>query len=225
MIVNLYVKDEMGMGQTYVAPDPHFVSSVALFASSLPWNKFSKFFERKKMVNLSGHEHLILLRLVALQELLALDDDSLLRWAKHQLYLFSFMQPDFQPKLPTVELLKEFRNSFDKVGLLKPFRKQCQRLITEHENRLPPLNHEESIPRAEISGTNISAKYSYSKKKVSDTKIDLPNLPLGGTSSCPNCGSVNVIQLKPTQEESTLPDVKFSKCRFCGNVFRETKTQ
>jgi len=150
----------MGQGQSYVAPDPHFVSSVALFASSLPWEKFRKFFEKKKLVNLSGNEQLILLRLLALQELLALDDDSLLRWAKHQLYLFSFMQPEFQPKLPTVELLREFRKSFDKVGLLKPFRKQCQKLVTEHESRLPPINVEENI-----NNTILSAKYSYQKKK------------------------------------------------------------
>ncbi|MGK0272453.1 MAG: DNA-directed RNA polymerase subunit M/transcription elongation factor TFIIS [Cocleimonas sp.] len=218
--VDFYVRDEMGKGQSYVAPDPHFVSSIALFASSLPWDKFRKFFERKKMVNLSANEQLILLRLVALQELLTLDDDSLLRWAKHQLYLFSFMQPDYQPKLPTVELLQEFRREFDKVGLLKPFRKQCQRLISEHESRLPPLNYEESIS----NNTTISAKYAFQKKKVSDTKVDLPNLPVNSDSACPNCGSVNVIRLMPSQEASTLPEINFSKCRFCGNTFREKKS-
>ena len=217
MSVDFYVREEMGKGDSYVAPDPHFVSSVALFASSLPWDKFKKFFERKKMANLSANEQLILLRLVALQELLALDDDSLLRWSKHQLYLFSFMQPDFQPKLPTVELLQEFQKNFDQVGLLKPFRKQCQRLITEHESRLPPLNYEESTS----SLSSSKNKYSIPQKKVSDVKIDLPNLPVNSDSSCSNCGSANIISLKPSQEASTLPNIKFSKCRFCGNVFRE----
>lgn len=216
--MDFYVRDEMGKGESYVAPDPHFVSSVALIASSLPWSKFRKFFERKQMVNIGANEQLILLRLVALQELLALDDDSLLRWAKHQLYLFSFMQPDFQPKLPTVELLREFRKEFDSVGLLKPFRKQCQRLITEHEARLPPLNYEESV-----SGTStISAKYSLAKK-AKETKVELSNRPVNSDSSCPNCGSANVISLKPSQEASTLPNIKFSKCRFCGNVYRQRK--
>ena len=158
--MNFYVKDGVGEGQSYVAPDPHFVSSVALFASSLPWEKFRKFFEKKKIVNLSGNEQLILLRLIALQEFLALDDESLLRWAKHQLYLFSFMQPEFQPKLPTIELLQEFRRSFDKVGLLKPFRKQCQKLITEHESRFPPIKVNE-----ERNNKTLSAKYIAQKKK------------------------------------------------------------
>ena len=215
--MNFYVAEDMGKGKSYVAPDPHFVSSVALFASSLPWAKFKSFFEKKKLVNLSGNEQLILLRLIALQEVLTLDDDALLRWAKHQLYLFSFMQPDFQPKLPTVELLREFRTAFDKVGLLKPFRKQCQRLITEHETRLPPLNKDEGIPAPSF----LSNKPVVAKKKISDTKVDLPNLPANNGVSCPNCGSQNVIKLKPSQEASSLPNISFSKCRFCGNTFRD----
>lgn len=218
--MDFYVREGMGEGQSYVAPDPQFVSSIALFASSLPWSKFRKFFERKKMVNLTSNEQLILLRLVALQELLTLDDESLLRWAKHQLYLFSFMQPDFQPKLPTVQLLQEFRKKFDEVGLLKPFRKQCQRLITEQDSRLPPLNYEESIS----DKSTLTAKYASPKKKVSDTEVDLPNLSASNDqSTCPNCGSMNVIKLKPSQEASTLPNIQFSKCRFCGNVFRQKK--
>lgn len=155
-----YVKEDMGQGSAYVAPDPQFVSTVALFASSLPWDKFRKFFQKKKIVNISDNEQLILLRLIAMQDVLALDDESLLRWAKHQLYLFSFMQPDFQPKLPTVELLAEFRKNFDKAGLLKPFRKQCQRLITEHQANLPLKCLEE-----EVSNNTLTAKYSLQKKK------------------------------------------------------------
>ncbi len=216
--MNLYVSEGMGKGGSYVAPDPHFVSTVALFSSSLPWDRFKKFFETKKMVNLSGNEQLILLRLIALQEFLCLDDEALLRWAKHQLYLFSFMQPDFQPKLPTKELLNEFRVSFDKVGLLKPFRKQCHRLIAEHDNRLPPINADESVATATLLEAH---KKQISRQKVSDTKVDLPNLPTNSDLACPNCGSQNVIKLKPSQEASTLPNIRFSRCRFCGNTFRD----
>ena len=96
-------------------------------------------------MNLSGTEQLILLRLIALQELLCLNDDALLKWSKHQLYLFSFMQADFQPRIPSKELVVEFRSKFDKIGLLKPFRKQCQRLISEHESRYPPIISDEKI--------------------------------------------------------------------------------
>ncbi len=216
--MNLYVADEMGKGNSYVAPDPHFISTIALFSSSLPWARFKKFFDTKKMVNLSGNEQLILLRLIALQEILCLDDESLLRWAKHQLFLFSFMQADFQPKLPTQELLKEFRSAFDEVGLLKPFRKQCQRLITEHDSRLPSFDVDEDVATAALF---LSKEKPAGRHRVSDTKVDLPNLPAHNEGDCPNCGSHNVIKLKPSQEVSSLPDIRFLRCRFCGNTFRE----
>jgi len=219
--VNLYTAEEMGKGQSYVAPDPHFVSTVALYSSSLPWDRFKTFFETRKMVNLSGDEQLILLRLIALQELLCLDDEDLLRWSKHQLYLFSFMQPDFKPKLPTVNLLREFRREFDKVGLLKPFRKQCQRLIAEHDNRFPPLNADENIETSSLISKKQKTPKSIYQKKISDTKVDLPNVDNNSDCACPNCGSLNVIKLKPSQEASSLPDIRFSRCRFCGNTFRQ----
>lgn len=210
----------MGKGSSYVAPDPHFISMIVLFSSSLPWNRFKKFFEAKKMINLSGGEQLILLRLIALQEVLCLEDRALLKWTKHQLYLFSFIQPDFQPKLPTKELLVEFREEFDKVGLLKPFRKQCLRLISEHENRFPPIDLDESLSTAKLLRKKNSAR-GFSSRKVSDTTVDLPNLKNSTNTSCPNCGSKNVVKVKPTQAESSLPDIRFSRCRFCGNTFRD----
>ncbi len=218
--MNLYATEEMGKGESYVAPDPHFISTISLLASSLPWEKFEKFFETKKMVKLKASEHLILLRLVALQELLCLNDDELLKWAKHQLYLLSFMQVDFQPRIPTKELLKEFRTNFEKVGLLKPFRRQCLRLINEHEQRFPPLDSEVSSLiglEPDNMQQNSQAKY----RLVSDTKVDLPNIHNTSDCSCPNCGSKNVLKLNPSQEASTLPNISFSRCRFCGNTFRD----
>ncbi len=206
----------MGQGESYVAPDPHFISSISLFASSLPWEKFEKFFEKKRLVNLPGDEQLILLRLLALQELLCLDDDELLTWAKHQLYLFSFMQTGFKARLPSKELLIEFRVKFDKVGLLKPFRKQCQRIIQEHENRFPPLLKSKG-DKSKQTTQEKSNKY----RKASDLKVDLLNIENGSDTTCPSCGSHNVIRLMPSQEASTLPDINFSRCRFCGHTFRD----
>ena len=195
----------MGHGDAYVAPDSHFISSIAIFSSSLPWEKFELFFEKRKLVNLSGSEQLILLRLIALQELLCLNDDALLKWAKHQLYLFSFMQPSYTPRMPTKALLVEFRKKFDEVGLLKPFRKQCQKIIQEHESRFPPIV------------TNVKTNH----REVSDTKVDLPNIENNSDTECPSCGSQNVVRLTPSQEASTLPSINFSRCRFCGNTFRD----
>lgn len=214
--MDLHVTNKMGQGESYVAPDPHFISSISLFASSLPWEKFEKFFEKKRLVNLPGDEQLILLRLLALQELLCLDDDELLTWAKHQLYLFSFMQTGFKARLPSKELLIEFRVKFDKVGLLKPFRKQCQRIIQEHENRFPPLLKSKG-DKSKQTTQEKSNKY----RKASDLKVDLLNIENGSDTTCPSCGSHNVIRLMPSQEASTLPDINFSRCRFCGHTFRD----
>ena len=187
-------------------------------ASSLPWDRFKKFFAVKKLVNLSANEQLILLRLVALQEILCLNDDALLRWAKHQLYLFSFMQPDFQPKLPSKQLLVEFRDAFDKIGLLKPFRRQCQKIIAEHDNRLPPINVEESVTTTSLV---TSTKNETKKIAVSASKVNMQKVKSKSEVCCPNCGSKNVIKLKPEQEASSLPNIRFSRCRFCGNTFRD----
>lgn len=218
MKLNLNVAEEIGQGDSYIAPDPHFISSISLFASSLPWAKFEKFFESKKIVNLSGSEQLILLRLIALQELLCLDDDSLLRWAKHQLYLFSFMQPNYKARLPTKALLVEFRKGFDKIGLLKPFRKQCQKIIQEHETRYPPLKKTTKVAGPYTASIQVKSK---KHRVVSDRKVDLLNLENSSQLSCPSCGSQNVVQVKSSQEASTLPNIFFSRCRFCDNTFRE----
>lgn len=209
--MDLDATTKMGQGNCYVAPDPHFISSISLFASSLPWDKFERFFEKKKLVDLNGAEQLILLRLIALQELLCLNDDDLLSWTKNQLYLFSFMQTGYKARLATKELLVEFREKFDKIGLLKPFRKQCQRIIQEHENRFPPLKSTATTNKA------VDSKH----RLVSDTKIDLPNIESSSDLNCPSCGSKNVVKLTPSQEASSRPDIKFSRCRFCGNIFRE----
>ena len=151
-------------------------------------------------------EQLILLRLIALQEFLCLNDDALLKWAKQQLHLFSFMQPSYTPRMPTKTLLVEFRKKFEEVGLLKPFRKQCQKIVQEHESRFPPI----------LSNTNSK------HRMVSDTKVDLPNMGNSSDAACPNCTSRNIVRLTPRQEEaSSLPSISFCRCRFCGNTFRD----
>lgn len=214
--MNLYQVEKMGEGNSYIAPDPHFIGSILLFANSLPWAKFEKFFETKKLVAINATEQLTLLRLVALQEILCINDDALLKWTKNQLYLFSFIQPDFNPRLPSAKLLNEFRSQFDEVGLLKPFRKQCQRLIREQETRLPPISVDN-----ETEANTLQSKYEYNAYKVTDIKVDLLNIESSSERTCPNCGSHNIIQLAPSQVASSLPNIRFSRCRFCGNTFRD----
>ena len=218
--MNLFVAEEMGKGNAYVAPDSHFISFISVLADKLPWAKFVKFFETRSLVNISVDDHLVLLRLLALQELLCLDDESLLRWAKHQLFLFSFMQPTFQAKIPVRDLLNEFRSKLDKQGLLKPFRKQCQKLLEEHEKSFPvlsPLVEDDDT----VDVTFISADKAPRKIRIESPQEGRYSRYNDPASVCTNCGSSNVIHLKPSQEASTLPDISFLRCQFCGNTFRK----
>lgn len=215
--LNLFVAEEMGKGSAYVAPESNFISSVSVLSKNLPWAKFKKFFATKKLVNISVDEHLVLLRLLAIQELLCLDDESLLRWSKHQLFLFGFMQPTFEPKLPMSDLLVDFRSGLDGHGLLKPFRKQCHSLLEDHENSFPLL---ETIEDETVDVTFISSDNSPRNIKITDVKENFYNEKSTSSRACTNCGSENVINLKPSQEQSTLPEISFSRCQFCGNTFR-----
>ena len=216
--LNLFVAEEMGKGSAYVAPDSHFISSVSVLSNNLPWAKFIKFFNTKSLVNISAEDHLVLLRLLALQELLCLDDESLLRWAKHQLSLFGFMQPSFQAKVPISDLLSEFRLELDKQGLLKPFRNQCHKLLEAHEKSFPTLSLVENDDTVDV--TFISANKAPKKIRIESTQETQYSAENTTGIECSNCGSSNVIHLKPSQEASSLPDITFSRCQFCGNTFR-----
>jgi len=228
--VNLYHVEQVGKGNSYVAPDPYFISLVLLFSSNLPWAKFESFFKTKKLLNMNASEQLTILRLIALQELLCISDEALLNWTRNQFYLFRFIHPEFKPKLPSLALLNEFRSKLDDIGLLKPFRKQCQRLIKEQENSFPPLldelktNTDASTTSTDTDVPPVKLSY-YNAYKVSDVKVDLLNLESSSGSSCPNCGSYNVIKLAPSQVASSLPNISFSRCRFCGNTFRDNYTR
>ena len=61
LTLNLFVAEEMGKGNAYVAPDSHFISSVSVLADNLPWAKFKKFFDTKSLVSISVEDHLMIL--------------------------------------------------------------------------------------------------------------------------------------------------------------------
>ncbi len=242
-----FVDNDMQFGETYIAPDPDFISAISFFSSSLPWDRFKTFFDSRKLVGLNGEEQLTLLRFLAVQELLCLDDQDLLRWLKNQFYLFSFLQPDFKPRLPTIALLKQFRSELDKIGLLEPFRKHCQHIIAEHGQRFPAIKPlKQHMTKVEMEKQNSSP----GEKKEHENTIDFSQSLLSKTrdfikkspaifgsvpspsmkdasmqkrhgKSCENCGSFDFIRLKSSQEESSLPAIRFIRCRVCGNTTRE----
>ena len=242
-----FVVNEKQFGETYIAPDPDFISAISFFSSSLPWDRFKIFFDARKLVGLNGDEQLTLLRFLAVQELLCLDDQDLLRWLKNQFYLFSFLQPVFKPRLPTLELLKQFRSELDNIGLLEPFRKHCQHIIAEHGQRFPeikPLQETTLKPETgnkdggsekqnqdekgiDFSQSLLSKTRDFIKKSpsifgsVPSPSMKEPSMQEIPDRSCENCGSFDFIRLKSSQEESSLPAIRFIRCRICGNTTRE----
>lgn len=226
--MNLFEAKEKGLEGSYIAPDPLFISAISLFSNSFPWKRFKTFFNSKKLLGLSADEQVTLLRFLAIQELLCLDDKALLSWLKHQFYLFNFLQPDFKPRLPTLELFQKFRAELDNIGLLLPFRKQCQHIIEEHGKRFPELNLQtkqqgDNVDRdypEKSSGSMLSEANPRNNQQVTDKKVDFHTVHKHANVSCENCGSQNIVSLKSTQEPSSLPDIRFMKCRFCGHTFR-----
>lgn len=243
--MDLFEAKEKELEGAYIAPDPLFISAISLFSRSLPWQRFNRFFKSKKLVGLTGGEQLILLRFLAIQELTCLNDRALLVWLKNQFYLFNFLQPDFKPRLPTIELLQEFRSELDTIGLLLPFRKQCQHIIQEHGKRFPEITINLKAPSIENdSGISIELKTALMPDNntrkaagqhliqnhdsinpqetqfITDKKVEIHNVMNHSDRCCEKCGSHNVIKMKSSQLESSLPSIRFLRCRFCGHTFR-----
>ncbi len=245
--MDLFEVKEKELEGAYIAPDPLFISAISLFSRSLPWARFNRFFTTKKLVGLTGDEQLILLRFLAIQELICLDDKALLVWLKNQFYLFNFLQPEFKPRLPTIELLQEFRLELDTIGLLLPFRKQCQHIIQEHGKRFPEINLNLTAPSIK-NDTGVDMKFKTAlmpdsserkaveqqasldkqavlsqqeeTRSVTDKGVEIHNVMNHSGTSCVKCGSHNVINTKSAQIESSLPNIRFLRCRFCGHTFR-----
>lgn len=233
-----FIAEGKSSGDAYQAPDPQFISAVSLFNKSLPWERFKKFFQSRRFLGLKDTEQLILLRLLALQEYLCLDDVLLLRWLKHQFYLLSFLQPDFHPKMPTEALYRQFRTELDAIGLLEPFRKHCHHIIHEHEKRQSRVDftfdttftqHRQKPSSAQgdeahnvhFSASLIPEKESPIDGKVADSNPDIHNLDTFNGVFCEKCGSQNVVRIKPSVEASRAPTIRFLRCRFCGHTFRD----
>lgn len=240
-----FVSENDGVDGSYKAPDPDFISAISLFSSSLPWDRFKKFFKSGKLLDLSGDEQLILLRFIAVQELLCLNDADLLRWLKNQFYLFSFLQPGYKPRLPTLELLKRFRTELDNVGLLEPFRKHCQHIIQEHAQRFPAINKNPELKPNQDADKNKTYSegrirpdkdenhIDFNQSLISKTRDFIRDFSSSQTNKieqfdiqgikngcCENCGSSDFVKLKTSQKESSLPAIRFIRCRMCGNTYR-----
>jgi len=197
--------------EVYIAPDPRFISTLMVFAKGFPWGKFLQFFREKQLVSCSAEDQVFLLRLLAVQEMLCMDDEALLKWVKHQFQLISFLHIGYKARVPSIDLLVEFRTVINDVGILGPFRKQCQKQIVMY-------------------GENIGLELKQKKSMVDSSSwgsqrvIGLKNedLELNSESkwiSCPVCESQNINKVLPPHWAGAQ-DGDWCRCRFCGNKFK-----
>jgi len=196
----------------YIAPDPRFISTLMVFAKGFPWGKFLQFFREKELVSYSAEDQIFLLRLLAVQEMLCLDDEALLKWVKHQFQLSNFLHIGYKPKVPSLEQLVEFRTVIDAVGILSSFRKQCQKLIIMHGENL-------SVDLKQKALLSDSSSRWGSQRVIGLKNEDAEQNSESKWISCPICESQNINKVLPPHWAGAQ-DGDWCRCRFCGNKFK-----
>jgi len=197
------------MENAYIAPSPRFITTLSIFSKGFPWDKFLQFFKDKKIIACDAEDQIFLLRLLAVQELLCIDDEELLTWAERQFLLIGFLHMGYKANIPSLELLTHFRTTLDAVGILSPFRQQCQKLITLHDQRYPERTTTYSISSFLDSGLQPLAEDE--SESETDPKVAKKNV-------CPICNSKYIKKIPP-QYGINLTQKNWYQCHFCGNKF------
>jgi hypothetical protein len=194
----------------YTAPDPRFITTLLLFSKGFPWDKLLQFFRDKELVSCPAEDQIFLLRLLAVQEFLCLNDEELLKWTKHQFQLIGFLHMGYKANIPSPELLAHFRATLDEVGILASFRKQCQKLIIMHDDKHIDKNEKQLISEASNWGSQriIGVKIEECESEKDAKWI-----------SCPVCKSQNINKVLPPHWVGVTTE-DWCRCRFCGNKFK-----
>lgn len=204
---------------SYAAPDSAFIGTVSGMVQSFPWERFERFFETRPVIEASALDQVFLLRVLAIQELLCLDDDSVLKWLKSQMYLFAFLSPGFKPKVPTKTLLKNFRDNLHDANLLEPFRLRCQAIILKQNSSKKMAKSVESTSYLEAfapSPQDLSVTGMVKKVPVNETNT-LADIQLEDRwVICPKCESSALQQV----ESAVRPSAPEASCKQCGHQFK-----
>ena len=201
----------------YKAPDPLFITTVQALAQGFPWERFERFFESRPLIKASATDQVFLMRVLALQEMLCLDDTEVLKWVKNQLYLFAFITPGYKPKLPNEALLESFRRKLNELNILQPFRLRCQQVILKYGE---PSKIPESTPVLPEDPADFDA-YLYTgveSEKSSSDKINMPDVEERWVT-CPLCESSALNAYVPAHLRESDCD-PWADCQQCGHKFR-----
>jgi hypothetical protein len=201
----------------YVAPDHAFISAVSGMVKNFPWERFERFFEARPLVKATAIDQVFMLRVLAIQELLCVDDESVLAWLKSQMYLSAFLSPEFKPKVPTKALLDDFRNELRDANLLEPFRQRCQNIILQKQGKtsgsVEPSSYLEAFapkiedfPEISIEQGKASGSEGRTSRRESEDKW----------VTCPKCERSALNQVE-SQQGDVLPR---ASCDHCGHHFK-----
>jgi hypothetical protein len=194
---------------TYTAPDPRFMTTLSMFSKGFPWEQFLVFFKEKQLISCDAEDQVFLLRLLAIQEFLCLNDETLISWSKHQFQLIGFLHRGYKANTPSAKLLADFRATLDAVGILSPFRQQCQKIIMMHDEKCLKKNHKSLVIAPSKKGS----------RRIIGIKIDETKLEKDATwVTCPICKSQNINKVQ-SPHWSVAKEERCCRCRFCGNKF------
>lgn len=216
--MGFHLENQSGDKVAYIPPDPNFISAITAMTRGFPWERLERFFESRPLIKASAVDQVFLMRILALQEILCLDDESILRWAKHQMYLFAFMSPGYKPKLPSIALLREFRGQLDDANILDPFRVRCQKLIVRYSEMASDVSQIGKVASVPSSAEwRIRAEH---KDLLSSSDDSALNLRMDDKwVICPECHSPKLNRYMPPHWDSCKVE-PWARCRHCGHKFK-----
>ena len=196
--------DDQGL---YVAPDHAFLKTISGMVQSFPWERFERYFEARPLINASVQDQVFILRVLAIQEILCLDDEGVLSWLKNQMYLSAFLSPGYKPKVPSRALLKDFRDKLNEASLLEPFRLRCQNIILKTGDK-PVIPEETSDYMSAFAPATIDFLGDDNNQELAMKLEDKWVI-------CPNCdtSTLNKVMLE------TGSTVLRANCEQCGFSF------
>ena len=201
----------------YIAPDHAFISAVSGMVKNFPWDRFERFFESRPLVRATATDQVFMLRVLAIQELLCVDDESVLAWLKSQMYLSAFLSPGFKPKVPTKALLDDFRNQLRDANLLEPFRLRCQNIILKKQGQtsgsVEPSSYLEAFAPSIEDFPEISVNQGLSLDTPEEEQKCQPE---DKWVTCPKCERSALNQIESLKGD-VLPR---ASCDHCGHHFK-----
>ena len=213
---------------TFEAPDDAFIGTISGMVQNFPWERFERFFEARPLVQASAVDQVFLLRILAIQELLCMDDETVLKWLKNQMFLFSFLSPGFKSKIPSEVLLNTFREKLQDANILEPFRLRCQNIILKKNQQTEAASAAADFTSTSFDESN-KAPVSQSRALDNNVQLNTQAKPINIGKPFPEMHIEDKWVICPKCESSSLSKVDLgcgdsqalqARCEQCGHEFK-----